>query len=71
VGTAVPDSAWISPKGGAELKKGSGALRSLKTATPGRESGRWNEYVFANRPWGVGSPIKKGYRINRINLSVP
>lgn len=66
-GTTVLDSAWI--KGGAVLKKGSRALRSLKTATPGRESGWQNKGVVINHPWGAGSLIGKGYRINKIIFS--
>jgi hypothetical protein len=71
VGTAIPGSAWISPKGGAKLKKGSRTLRSLKTATPERESGWLNEGVVTNHPWSAGSPIGNDYIINKINLSDP
>jgi hypothetical protein len=59
------------PKGGIKLKKGSGGFRSLKTATLGRVSGRQNEDVITNRPWGTESPIGKDYKINRINLLGP
>jgi hypothetical protein len=67
-GTLTSINAWVSPKDGTELEKGSKAPNSKKVQKHlGGELGWRNEDIIIGHPWGARSLIRKGYKGIGIN----